>query len=485
MRLTRAQIREAIDRMTPAELAAYAAQMEAEVQARRDHPLAYATFWHRSPPRTSQRRNAQVSMASGRLLRFELGGNRSGKSEGGAIRDVMYALGSDHPDVVAFAEANGLDLEATDLRPGGVDVWHVALTFGDSRRYARPKVAAYLPAGCEWRARDSDNEAEVRLPNGRRIVFKACRQGREGFQGDSVGRVHFDEEPLGASGLAVIRESMMRVADQAGHLELTMTPLAGWTPLLREQVEDPASSGAHVAWLHGPDNPHVPADVLEEILRGYGTHERAARERGEIVALEGRIYTEWRRDLHVVPAFEPPEDWPRYAWVDFGVRNPTAVGFVAVDPRDDTIHLYREHYQAQQTTEWHAHRFRHLSGWTDHDGADSEGGARYRWIVADSAALAERRTWLEQGIVTVPALKEAGSVRAGISLCQARLAPDAEGRPGFVVHDSCPEFVREIESYVWDTSNPRGDLPDSPLKRDDHHMDGWRYFTTRYARLGG
>mgnify|MGYP001827158624 FL=1 len=49
MRLTRAQIREAIDRMTPAELAAYAAQMEAEVQARRDHPLAYATFWHRSP----------------------------------------------------------------------------------------------------------------------------------------------------------------------------------------------------------------------------------------------------------------------------------------------------------------------------------------------------------------------------------------------------------------------------------------------------
>lgn len=456
--------------MTPAQRREAQVRAAAAAQDKRDHPLGYAVLWDREAPRTSQRRTAADVLGSRAIHRMVLGGNRSSKSELAAILTVAYLLGSDHPDVIRLAKRNGLDLSRSDIRPGGVDVVIVTPDFGDSRAVSRPKIARYLPAGCKWRNRDGVGEAEVTTPGGRILRFKSADQGRDGFQGFAVGLVVFDEEPT-VDG--VVEECRMRIVDQGGFLLFAMTPLYGWTALLQDLVREPRED-VIVRWLHSRDNPHIPTEVLDAVLRSYGTHERAARERGDIVALEGRVYVDWQRHLHVVPAFVPPADWPRYAWVDFGVRNPTAIGWVAWDQRDDVLHLYREHYETERTTEWHGRRFQTLSE-----------GEAIRWVVADAAATAERLTWATMGIATYPSPKGAGSVRAGISLCAERLAPDAMGRPHFVVHDSCPEFIREVESYVWDTTRRTGDLADAPLKKQDHHMDGWRYFVDMFGRTDG
>lgn len=468
--LTYEQIVAYVEGLTEAERLALSAELDAEDAHRKAHPLAYAKMWDGGPGRTSQRRNAATLMTSLALHRFELGGNRSGKSEGGAQRDVAYALGSDHPDTIAWARLNEIDLAATDIRPGGCDVWVVTPDSGDSRRFARPKVARYLPAGCVWRNRDGGGEAEVILPGGRKITFKSVDQGRDGFQGDAVGRIRFDEEPRDPG---VVAEARMRIVDHSGHLEFTMTPLYGWTQLLDDHVKDPEASDTVVGWLHGTDNPHVPRHMLERILRAYGSHERAARERGEIVALEGRVYMDWRRDLHVIRSFEPPPEWLRFRAVDFGVRNPCAILWVAWDQRDDVLHVYRESYEADKTTEWNARRCIEYSG-----------GEEYEWTVADSAALAERRTWLGMGIVTVPSLKRA-TIREGISMVAERLAPDDDGKPHILVHDNCPRFIREIEGYVWASRNGLADQPEAPLKKADHLMDDIRYLVERLNAVYG
>lgn len=448
-----------------ARLRAYAAQTD-----RRTHPLAYAKLWDRPEPRTSQRRAAEVMLGARQLYRFLLGGNRSSKTWLGTCLDVVYALGSDHPDVIRWAKLNEIDLGKTDLRPGGCDVWSVALDFGDSRRYVRPYLAALFPEGTKLRNWNGEGEAEAVLPHGRKITCKAVKQGRDGFQGDAVGRIHFDEEPRDPG---VVAEAKMRIVDQRGHIAYTMTPLYGWTPLLSEYVREPDAADAIVRWLHGTDNPHVPRDLLERILSSFGSHERAARERGDIVAMEGRIYADWRRDLHVVPAFVPPSSWPRYAYVDFGVRNPTAIGWIAHDERDDVYHLYRESYENEKTTEWQAQRFKVLSRWEDEDGRKLQHGEVIRAVVADAAAADERDTFERAGIVTEPGPK---AVREGISAVAARLAPDANGRPHLLVHDCCPNFIREIEGYVWRSRIGLADQPEEPLKKNDHHMDGLRYF---------
>ena len=43
-----------------------------------------------------------------------------------------------------------------------------------------------------------------------------------------------------------------------------------------------------------------------------------------------------------------------------------------------------------------------------------------------------------------------------------------------VVHKDCPELIREIQGYVWDTSSAKKGI-DAPMKQDDHLLDALRY----------
>lgn len=481
--------------------------MALEEQDARDHPLAWATLWHRNSPRTSQRRAARTLTSPGALYAFLLGGNRSGKSETAAQLAVVWAQGRDHPDSIRWAHENKVDISEIPLGPG--PVWYVNLDSQDSRRYGRPKVATYLPKGSKWRNRDGTGEAEVKLPDGGKITFKSSDQGRDGFQGDAVRVVIFDEEPPSA----VVRECLMRIADMKGRLIFAMTPLNGWTDLLEEHLREQASDVV-IDWLDGTDNPHVDPVFLEQLYRKYGPHEKEARKRGRITALEGRVHELWDRAIHVIGLQanpekgipEVPDDWFKFRSIDFGTRNPTSVGWYALDPRTDVLHRYRWHYGAGRSTEWHCRRTIKLSEpdcpieyevdnagrvMLDDAGAPvpmldeddkpiREDG--YDYSLADPAGTAERMTWSRMGIRTLPAYKGPGSVRAGISACSERLALDADGNPGFVVHDPNDPFNREIESYVWDTTNRKGDNADAPLKKNDHAMDEWRYLCHHLSR---
>ncbi len=445
----------AADPETQARIRAQYLREKADKEA---HPLAYAVLWDNADPsRTSQRRTAQKLIADGVLHGFALGGNRSGKSELGAILDVCYAMGKNHPDVQRFAKRNGLDISALPDGPG--KVWSVALDSSDSRRYVRPKVARYLPPGAKWRNQYGDGESEVRLPGGGEIVFKMVSQGADGFQGDAVDLIRFDEE---CRDLAVIKEARMRCVDRRGRLLFTMTPLYGWTDLLLELVQSPAASTA-VDWLHGTDNPHIPADYLRELLENYGEHERAARERGEIVALEGRVY-DFGRSLHLISAFAVPGSWAVYVAWDFGTRNPTAILVAALDPKDDVLHLIAGRYERERTLSEHATWVR-AAPWFK----------RRRWVVADAADRGARLSLAKDHGIQTRASKK--GIRTNINAVAERLRPNAEGRPALLVHD-VPELaplVREIEGYVWDQRKSKNDLPDLPQKKNDHFMDALGY----------
>ena len=229
------------------------------------------------------------------------GGNRAGKTDLGAQWAVAHALGRDHPHTRAWLEANGLD--GRHIQPGPGMVWAVSLTFPDSRRYVRDKLDRYLPAGTRCRNWTAENEAQAVLPNGGKIVCKAWAQGREGFQGDAIHAVWCDEEP---GDEPAWNELLMRLADYDGRALITFTPgLMGLTWVYERYAKVPQPTVAATV-IFGTDNPHVSPDVLRELLSQFGAGERAARERGEWVQLEGRVWPQWRRDLHVVAAAALP-----------------------------------------------------------------------------------------------------------------------------------------------------------------------------------
>ena len=421
------------------------------------YPLAFRALWDRPSPRTSQKRALQALIDRKVKVGLLVGGNRSGKTEAGAMVSAAVAIGRGDPGVAKWMRDNGIPEDSIFKRPGRVCC--VSLTSNESIRVQRPKIEQFLPAGTYWKNRHGAGEAFAQLPNGGTILFKTVDQGARSFQADAWDICWFDEDPEDE---AVMNEARMRLVDRRGRCLVTMTPLRGLSWIWDRFIRDP-EPGSLCRWIFGEDNPHIPSDELATLLKSYGSHERAARARGEFTQLEGRVYQDWSRELHVVEPFEVPAGWERTAGLDFGTRNPFCTLLAAIDPKDDVVHIIAEHYRAEWTLSRHVEALREMFKQYGEPGL----------IVADPEDRGSRLTMArDHDMPTVKAKKE---IRAGLSAVAERLAPDANGRPHLVVHSNCVNLIREIEGYVWDTRRSKADQPDRPLKKEDHAMDALRY----------
>ena len=442
-------------------------------------PIAYARLWHVPPSEagSSSQRDAVRAMLTADpdvLYAFMLGGHRAGKSDAGAQMDVALALGSAHPWVQAWLEGNGLPLDCIPPEPS--TVWCVSPDSNDSIRFVRPKLARYLGASAEWKNREGNGEAKATIETERGVAtwwFKSVDQHRDGFQGDAVRAVSFDEEPLDYD---VVEESSYRVVDLHGRLYFRMTPLYGWTRLLGERVRNPQSDTV-VRYISGVDNPHVDQHALRRAHASTSSHLKSARMHGRITSAEGLVYPMFDRAKHLVRAHAVDAKWRRFLSIDFGTRNPASWHEYALDSKDNVLHVTREHFVAGLTIKQHVAVFTGI----DVDDPELTSKARryfaqrnYEVAVADPEdKQARMQLEDEYGLETTAANKD---IRAGIDAMSERLALDANGNPGMLVHDCCSHFVEEIEGYRWpkSTLSSSGDR-EQPVKRDDHAMDDARY----------
>lgn len=390
------------------------------------------------------------------------GGNGSGKTEVGAMLAVVTAAGLTSPWVVEWAQRWGYPLQKVPNRAGRVLA--SALTSNDSIRYVRAKVKKYLPSGCTWRNEFGDGEATVTLPGGGLIVFKSNDQKRKSYQGDWFDLIWLDEEH-DHDVYEECERGVSRVPGGQGHIVLTMTPLKGFTWVYNQFVKSILPE--HRAYtLDSLENPFTDLAKMRRWFDRLSPAKRAARKEGRFTALEGTIY-DFDRALHVVPAFTPPKDWMRFRAIDFGTRNPFCCLWIAHDPKDDVMHVYREHYAADMQTKAHGEVINRLSQ-----------NEEIQWTVADPEDRQGRMTLvLDCDIETIPAYK---AVREGIDAVAGRLLPDAEGRPHLLVHDCCANLISELEQYRWADGGK-----EMPLKVNDHAADALRYFEMMHRRIQG
>ena len=395
--------------------------------------------------------------------RWVFGGNRSGKTECGAV-ECIWMLRGIHP-----------------YRKNRRDVfgWSVSLSQQVQRDVAQAKILHYLPKS--W-------IADITMLSGRRdspaggvidqikiknvfggistLGFKSCDQGREKFQGSSLDFVWFDEEPP----RDIYEECLMRVMDRRGDIFGTMTPLKGRTFIFGEIYLN-AKNNAEVwhEFMNWEDNTFLPKAEIKQLESSLSAAALDARKYGKFSEGSGLVYPEFDESVHVIPPFDVPKEWQDNISMDPGLNNPLSAHWYCVD-WDGNIYVVAEHFASGRDIDYHAGAIKEISGklgWkTDGRGRlaaliDSAAGQR---TLASSKSVAE--LFCERDILVNTRVNK--DVFSGISRVKAFLK-QGNGEGNLYIFSSCVNMIAEFKSYFWASG-------DTPVKKDDHCMDELRYY---------
>ncbi len=395
--------------------------------------------------------------------RWVFGGNRSGKTECGAV-ECLWILRGVHP-----------------YRKNRKDVfgWAVSLSQQVQRDVAQAKILSYLPKS--WIAditmlsgrKDSPASGvidQIKIKNvfggGSTLGFKSCDQGREKFQGSSLDFVWFDEEPP----RDIYEECVMRVMDRRGDVFGTMTPLKGKTFIYNEIYlnirKNPEIWHEFMDWA---DNPYLCKKEIKLLETALESSALDARKYGKFSEGAGLVYPEFDESVHVIEPFSVPKEWQEIISIDPGLNNPLAAHWYCVD-WDGNIYVVAEHYAAGRDLDFHAAAIRETSrklGWkTDAKGriyALIDSAANQRTLACPKSVA---ELFGEKGILVNTNVNK--DVFTGIARVKEFLKR-GNGEPDIYIFSNCVNMIAEFKGYFWAGG-------DTPVKRDDHCMDELRYF---------
>lgn len=393
--------------------------------------------------------------------RWVFGGNRSGKTECGAVETIYLARGI-HP--------------YKKNKP--ISCWVVSLSKQVQRDVAQEKILHYLRK--DWiekvvMASGRSDSAEsgiidfilVRNVFGSlsKIGFKSCDQGREKFQGSSLDFVWFDEEPP----YEIYQECRMRVLDKKGMIFGTMTPLKGLTWVYNEIYlnENNDSEVWHIE-MEWADNPYLDKDEIEAMTKSLSQDELESRRYGKFMQCGGLVYSEFDENVNVIDPFAVPKEWQDNISIDPGLNNPLSAHWYCED-YDGNVYVVAEHYAQGKDVYYHANKIKEICqklDWHYTNGKISAliDSAAMQRTLASSKSVVD--LFYENDILVNPRVNK--DMFSGINTVK-RYLKDGEGKPHLFIFRNCTNLIREIKSYWW------GDN-DLPIKRDDHCLDEMRYY---------
>tara|TARA_R110000744_G_scaffold380512_1_gene501585 strand:+ start:9075 stop:10385 length:1311 start_codon:yes stop_codon:yes gene_type:complete len=221
---------------------------------------------------------------------------------------------------------------------------------------------------------------------------------------------------------------------------------------------------------------NLPKGYIDSLMKNYNEIWVNRYLYGSWDAFEGQIYPDYEPSIHVKHHFNVAPEWRRFIAIDHGRTNPTAILWGAVD-QDDTIWVYREHYEAGQDVEYHA---RAIQAYLN------EG--RYETYVIDPSTGAGKKDDPETignryRQLKIPVVNAFNDVQGGIDKVTQYFKNNK-----IYIHKSCENLSRELVNYQWEQpSASRMDLnqPEKPLKKDDHAVDSLRYLVNEVVASQG
>jgi hypothetical protein len=433
--------------------------------------------------------------------------NENGNASLPTPKQEEFHLMMNHPDPVKRKKhgvfAGGFGTGKTDafviealaqtlLIPGNLGLMG-RKTIDSFRKSTLETVLRLAPAGSI--IRHNKTEHEIEFINKSKIVYMQLDAGREAvdriksmnlgwFGVDQLEEI--DQEVYLAAQGRLRRKGTNRcdfhTVNPAGHDWIWRIWKAGEAPLgeideygMVESVTwpenvDPPYTEADVA-AHS-DNPYLPPDYIRSLL-AYPDRWRKRFVYCHWDSFEGLVWPEFNENMHLKQRFTIPKSWPRYVIMDYGYRNPTAILWMAVNPKSGQIYVYDSHYQAEWRIQDHVPVIRAKCGrdvitdWLA-DPSISKQGFDGKTISSEYEKF---------NIFWNPANNDVG---AGINRVGEYFTPDESDKCRIYIFSDLPninEFLKEIGSYVWKDIRVGSDGadPEAPKKKNDHFMDVLRY----------
>lgn len=404
------------------------------------------------------------SPKNGRLF---IGGNRSGKTVGGAAEAVMWLTGDHRYQEIEFEPPVRGRIVAVDF-DNGVEL------------IVKPEIKRWIPPSSlingSWEDSFNKSLRQLTLANGSTVEFMSYDQDVDKFAGTSRHFVWFDEEPPEP----IFNECLLRLVDVNGRWWCTMTPLIdmSWTyDRLYEPWKTKKSNIIDVFEVSTLQNKYIKEEALNLLTDGIDEGEKAARMHGTYISYTGLVYKEAFSQDNVIEDVidsryweEIRTQWGHFVMMDHGYTNPTVFLFGAFD-QDGRIIIYDEIYQTGKLVHQNAQdvlerieslkiRPEYIVGDPSIRNSDPISGSSVH------TAYAENNVFITLGN---------NDVSAGIERVASRFRKKL-----LFITNRCEKTLWEINRYRWEKyasakiaqrKNPK----ETPVKKNDHAMDALRY----------
>ncbi|MFS4438604.1 terminase large subunit [Paracoccaceae bacterium GXU_MW_L88] len=247
-----------------------------------------------------------------------------------------------------------------------------------------------------------------------------------------------------------------------GRLIVTSTP-NGFNHFYELVTEAQSDDDWYYSHATSYDNPHNPIEELEKLKAKKGEDAFAQEYLADFRRLEGLVYKDFDFNRHVVD--ELPQEHlivDRIGFIDFGYKNPAAIGTVLVD-KDSNYYITDEYYQTDKVQDELNQEMlsRKLNSW-----------------YPDPAEPDRIEMMRRAGLRTKEVSKD---VKSGIGTVSQLFR---ENR--LFIHNGCKNLIFELNSYRWrqsTNSNINLNEPEEPIKENDHMLDGSRYVLHNYENV--
>jgi hypothetical protein len=218
--------------------------------------------------------------------------------------------------------------------------------------------------------------------------------------------------------------------------------------------------------------------VLEERDPGYrSTLERMpealrrALLNGDWSVFEGQYFREFNYDKHVIEPETIPDDWRKFASIDWGYAAPCAVLWHAIDPSMGRVYTYREIYVTEKRAAEVAEMVKDLTGNEELQYIKMSPDA---WKEAGLGSKVSPGETVAEEFVKLGLPVERADNRRVLGWMRMReyLSDAPDGKPWWQIFNTCTELIRTLPQLMYDKKR----VEDVSQDCEDHAPESCRYY---------